>query len=215
MSDHGFKAFKWGVNLNSWLLKEGYLRLKGGADLNSEWFANVDWSKTRAYALGLTGIFLNVRGRESLGLVQFGEERIALQNEIKHKLENLRDNKNGLKPIRRVIITQDALKGPYTVEAPDLIIGYADGFRASWNSAVGKITDNVIEENTKSWSGDHCLDPDLVPGVFFSNWKIEDKFPSIEDIGPTILNVFGVESNAFHDGKILKLYKKDDTYDAE
>jgi predicted AlkP superfamily phosphohydrolase/phosphomutase len=215
MSDHGFKPFKWGVNLNSWLLKEGYLTLKEGADPNSEWFADVDWSKTRAYAFGLAGIFFNVQGRESCGLVKSGEERIVLQNEIKHKLENLWDNNNGLKPIRRVIITQDALKGPYTMEAPDLIIGYAEGFRVSWNSAIGKITDKVVEENTRSWSGDHCVDPDLVPGVFFSNWKLEDKFPAIEDIGPTILNVFGVEPSAFHDGKILKIYKKDYTHDSE
>jgi predicted AlkP superfamily phosphohydrolase/phosphomutase len=215
MSDHGFKPFKWGVNLNTWLWKEGYLALKEGCDPGSEWFADVDWAKTRAYAYGLAGIFLNVRGRESCGQVKPGEERISLQHEIKQKLESLMDTTNGLKPIRRAIITQEALKGPYTVEAPDLIIGYAEGFRASWNSAIGKITDNVIENNTRSWSGDHCVDPDLVPGVFFSNWMLEDKSPGIEDIGPTILNVFGMAPNAFHDGKILRIYRKDNTHDSK
>ena len=215
MSDHGFKPFKWGVNLNSWLWKEGYLVLKEGGNPGSEWFADVDWTQTRAYAYGLAGIFLNVQGRESYGQVKPGEERISLQNEIKHKLEGLLDKTNGLKPIRRVIISQEALKGPYTVEAPDLIIGYEEGFRASWNSAIGKITDKVIEDNTRSWSGDHCLDPNLVPGVFFSNWMLEDKSPSIEDIGPTILNVFGLDPDKFHDGRPLKIYKKERTHDSK
>ena len=206
ISDHGFKPFKWGVNLNSWLWKEGYLILKEGANPGSEWFADVDWSRTRAYAYGLAGVFLNVRGRECHGLVNSGEERIALQHEIKHKLESLLDKKNGLKPIRRILMAQEIFKGPYTSEAPDLLIGYEDGFRASWNSAIGKISDNIIEDNTRGWSGDHCMDPDLVPGVFFSNWKLEDKSPAIEDIGPTILNLFGLEPCSFHDGKILKIY---------
>lgn len=214
MSDHGFKVFKWGVNLNSWLLREGYLTLKEGAD-PGEWFAGVDWTRTRAYAYGLAGIFLNVRGRESCGLVTSGEERIALQNEIKDKLENLWDQNSELKPIRRVIISQDSLKGPYTDEAPDLIIGYEEGFRASWNSAIGKITDKIIEENTRSWSGDHCIDPDLVPGVFFSNWRLEDKSPSIEDIAPTILNLFGLGRFGFHDGNVLNMYKGNSIYDTQ
>jgi predicted AlkP superfamily phosphohydrolase/phosphomutase len=213
ISDHGFKSFKWGVNLNSWLQKEGYLVLKDGANPDAEWFADVDWSRTRAYAYGLAGIFFNIKGRERFGIIDNNKNRNALQDEIKHKLENLLDNKNSFKPIRRVIKSQDAFKGPYTAEAPDLLIGYEEGFRASWNSAIGKVTDMVIEENTRSWSGDHCIDPDLVPGVFFSNWKLEDNSPSIEDIAPTILNLFGLDRSGFHDGKILKMHNEKSVYD--
>ena len=215
ISDHGFKAFKWGVNLNSWLWQEGYLVLKEGAGPGAEWFAEVDWPRTRAYALGLTGIFFNLRGRERLGLVQRGEESLTLQHEIKQKLENLYDENTHMRPIKRVILSQESLQGPYTGEAPDLFIGYNKGYRASWNSAVGRITDQVIEPNTRSWSGDHSIDPDLVPGVFFSNWKLADKTPAIEDIAPTLLHLFGVGKSGFHDGKVLSMHKDNDSYEEQ
>jgi predicted AlkP superfamily phosphohydrolase/phosphomutase len=207
ISDHGFRQFKWGINMNTWLWKQGYLTLKKGATPGKEWFGDVDWSKTRAYAYGLSGIFVNIHGREPHGIVRFGGERLALQEEIKHKLESLRDERNELKPVRRAILAQEVLKGPFREEAPDLFIGYAEGYRVSWNSAIGKITENVVEDNTRSWSGDHTIDPDLVPGVFFSNWKLKDLEPYIGDIGPTILNLFGLDRCGFHDGKILKLIK--------
>jgi predicted AlkP superfamily phosphohydrolase/phosphomutase len=205
ISDHGFKSFKWGVNLNSWLWKEGYLVLKEGESPGVQWYGNVDWTKTRAFAFGLVGIFLNIKGRERHGIVHSGEKRVALQQEIKEKLEALRDEENALKPIRSAYLSQDVLKGPYTHDAPDIFIGYEEGYRVSWNSAVGRTTDQVIEENTRSWSGDHCIDPALVPGVFFSNWKLEEKAPSIGDLGPTILNLFGLEPMRFHDGRVLTL----------
>ncbi len=205
VSDHGFKPFKWGVNLNSWLLKEGYLVLEPGALPGAEWLENVDWNHTRAFSIGLSGIFFNIRGRERYGCVAPGRERRALQLEIKDKLEALMDEKNGHHPIRRCILAQDAMKGPYVDDAPDMIIGYHEGYRASWNSAVGKITDQIIEDNTKSWSGDHCIDPDLVPGVFFSNWKLHDEKASMEDIAPTILSLFGLQRQPFHDGRVLNL----------
>ncbi len=207
VSDHGFKPFKWGINLNTWLWKEGYLVLKEGAVPGAKWFAEVDWSRTRAFAYALAGIFLNVRGRERDGIVAPGKERLALQHEIKNKLEALVDEKNGSNPIRRCILTQEVLKGPYVNDAPDLIVGYQTGYRASWNSAIGKITDLVIEDNTRSWSGDHCIDPKLVPGVFFSNWKLEDETPSLVDIAPTILSLFGAERQGFHDGKVLNFIR--------
>jgi predicted AlkP superfamily phosphohydrolase/phosphomutase len=207
VSDHGFKAFKWGVNLNTWLWQEGYLVLKEGAEPGKDWFAGVDWSRTRAFAYGLAGIFFNVQGRERDGIVAPGEERLALQQEIKQKLEAVGDEQNGSHPIRRCIPAQEVLKGPYINDAPDLFVGYHVGYRASWNSAIGKITDQVIEANTKSWSGDHSIDPELVPGVFFSNWKLDDETPALVDIAPTILSLFGSGRQSFHDGKVLNLIK--------
>jgi predicted AlkP superfamily phosphohydrolase/phosphomutase len=205
ISDHGFKPFKWGVNLNTWLYKEGYLVLKEGAEPGGEWFANVDWPRTRAFSMGLTGIFLNIRGRERDGTVEPGKDRVALQIEIKNKLEALVDDRNGTRPIRRCFLAQEVLRGPYKDEAPDLMIGYRTGYRVSWNSAVGKITDEVIEENTRSWSGDHSIDPILVPGIFFSNWKLAERTPALVDVAPTILSLFGAEPQSFHDGKALTL----------
>lgn len=207
VSDHGFTSFKWGINLNTWLWKEGYLVLKDGAKPGNIWFADVDWQRTQAFAYGLAGIFLNVKGREQQGIVTNGEERIRLQQEIAQKLEALVDENSGSPPIRRCLLAQEALKGPYVNDAPDLLVGYHRGYRASWNSAVGKITDDVVETNTKSWSGDHGIDPELVPGVFFCNWKLDDEHPSIADIAPTILSLFGSGRKAFHDGKVLTLTK--------
>ncbi|MFC1485711.1 alkaline phosphatase family protein [Candidatus Latescibacterota bacterium] len=203
VSDHGFAPFKWGVNLNSWLWREGYLVLRDGVGPGGKWFQDVDWRRTRAYAYGLAGIFLNVRGRERDGIVESGEERQRLAEEIKGKLELLVDEKNGKKPIRRVMLREEIHHGPYMNEAHDLFIGYDAGWRASWNSAVGMVTDEVFEANTKSWSGDHCIDPEVVPGVLFSNWRLEEKSPSIMDLAPTIVNLFGLPPQKFHDGSLL------------
>jgi len=205
ISDHGFKQFKWGVNLNTWLWQKGYLVLRDNSSPGGVWFADIDWAKTRAFAFGLAGIFLNLKGREKRGRVKRGDESIALQNELKEKLMVLVDEDNNQRPIRNVYLSQDVLKGPYVNDAPDLFIGYASGYRASWNSAIGKITGEVIEENTKSWSGDHCIDPDLAPGVFFSNWKMEERHPSLTDMAPTILNLFGIEKQRYHDGRVLQM----------
>ena len=205
ISDHGFKSFKWGVNLNSWLYKEGYLVLRNGSAPVGDWFSNVDWPRTRAYGYGLTGIFLNMKGRERYGTVLPGENRKKTLLELKSRLESLVDENNKTCPIRRCILAEEVLKGPYTNEAPDLIVGYNIGYRTSWNSAVGKITDQVIESNTKNWSGDHTIDPDLVPGVFFSNWRLNAKMPALEDIAPTILSLFGLGHQRFQDGKVLDL----------
>jgi len=91
-------------------------------------------------------------------------------------------------------------------DAPDLIIGYHEGYRTSWNSATGKITDEVFEDNTRSWSGDHCIDPEFVPGVFFCNWRKDGEPISLMDIGPTIINLYGLKPKSFHDGRVVKLH---------
>ncbi len=205
MSDHGFKPFFWGVNLNSWLWQNGYLKLKVPVPTESIWYSDVDWTKTVAFAYGLTGIFLNLKGREKSGIVSSGKEKLSLQREIGEKLLALSQPDGGKKPIRKIYFSQDALKGPYVSEAPDILVGYESGFRVSWNSAVGKITNSIFEENNKSWSGDHGIDPKLVPGVLFCNWKIAEKNPAIVDIAPTILHQFGIAKPKYQDGKVLDL----------
>ena len=207
ISDHGFKAFKWGVNLNTWLWQEGYLVLKDGASPGAEWLAEVDWSKTRAYAFGLAGIFINTHGRERSGVVRPGPEKQALLLELQGRLEGLVDAARNAKPIRRAILAAHELSGPYVKDGPDIFAGYSEGYRVSWNSAIGKITDQVIEPNRKRWSGDHCLDPELVPGVIFSNWRLDDPAPALMDLAPTILDVFGLPKPKFQDGRVLAMYR--------
>jgi predicted AlkP superfamily phosphohydrolase/phosphomutase len=203
MSDHGFKSFRRGVNLNSWLYRNGYLTLKNGRPRSEEWFKDVDWTRTRAYALGLGGLYLNLRGRESQGVVAAGEEARRLKDELIRGLQGLRDEAGGERAISRVY-DRDALpSGPYQENSPDLIIGYNVGYRASWDSVTGKVNDIVIEDNTKAWSGDHCIDPVHVPGVFFSNFKINTRTPSIIDIAPTVLSLFGLAVPGHMDGRPL------------
>ncbi|MDD5759457.1 MAG: alkaline phosphatase family protein [Desulfobulbaceae bacterium] len=207
ISDHGFKHFKWGVNLNTWLWQEGYLVIRDGGKPGAEWFADVDWSKTRAFAFGLAGIFINTKGRERQGIVKPGEDKQSLLLELKTRLESLHDEERNARPIRRAILASQELSGPYTKDAPDIFAGYNEGYRVSWNSAIGKVSEHIIEPNHKRWSGDHCLDPKLVPGVIFSNWEIEDEAPALMDMAPTILNIFGIEKPQFHDGKVLNIKK--------
>ncbi len=203
ISDHGFKSFARGINLNSWLWQNGYLALRPGAAESGEWFKHVDWSKTRAYTLGLNGLYLNIQGREKFGIVKPGAEADALKQELKKKLDGLRDPQSGKTGISGVFLNDAVYAGPYSVNAPDLIIGYADGFRASWDAVTGKVTSVVFDDNHKAWSGDHCIDPRLVPGVFFSSHAVAEEKFGIVDLAPTILHLFGLPRPAHMDGRVL------------
>jgi predicted AlkP superfamily phosphohydrolase/phosphomutase len=205
VSDHGFKSFARCVNLNAWLHQNGYLALKPGKVESCDWFEDVDWSHTRAYTMGLNGLYLNLKGRERQGTVSPGPEADGLKAQLRQKLDGLIDPSSGQVGITGVFDCDAVYAGPYSENAPDLIIGYGDGFRASWDSVMGKVTTRIFEDNLKAWSGDHCVDPRLVPGVLFSNHKIEDEKPGIVDLAPTILKVFGLEIPAHFDGKPLKV----------
>jgi len=203
LSDHGFCNFRRGVNLNTWLKNEGYLVLKEGHETSGDWFAEVDWDKTRAFTLGLTGIFVNRKGREAKGTVEKGPELDALCREIKEKLEKLVDPEDGSSVIKEAFLTRELHSGPYADMAPEILIGYHRGFRHSWDCATGSVTADVLTDNTKSWSGDHCVDPRLVPGVFWCNRKIAVSDPNILDIAPTALDLFGVPVPRYMQGKNL------------
>ncbi len=203
LSDHGFASFRRGVNLNTWLRAHGYLTLKDGCDGSSEWLQDVDWSQTKAFSLGLTGVFLNVKGREAQGIVNPGDEAQALKDELIGKLNGLRDDEKNEEGITEVFDTTKLYGGPYLRNAPDLLIGYNRGYRISWDSASGMVSGPVFEDNTKAWSGDHCVDPRQVPGVLFCNAKIDDDDPSLVDIAPTALELFGVKPPQHMEGKAL------------
>jgi len=200
LSDHGFCSFRRGVNLNAWLHKNGYLALLNDAEESGDYFEGVDWTRTRAYTFGLGGLYLNLKGREAGGIVSPSEAG-ALRKELIKKLSGLRDEEKGQVSIRNVYAAGALYKGPYLDAAPDLIVGYAAGYRTSWEAAVGKVSARVFEDNTKAWSGDHCVDPLLVPGVLFSNRKVDAQDPGIEDMAPTALELFGVQPPAWMEGK--------------
>lgn len=203
ISDHGFTNFRRGVNLNTWLRENGYLVLKEGHETSADWFAHVDWTKTKAFTLGLTGVFINRKGREKQGLIEKGPELDRLCRELKTKLEALRDPATGEPVIKEVFLTREMHHGPYADAAPELLIGYHKGFRHSWECATGSVTREVFTDNTRSWSGDHCVDPRLVPGVFWSNRKIDAAAPALIDMAPTVLDLFGVPIPSYMQGKPL------------
>lgn len=201
ISDHGFCTFKRGVNLNTWLWQNGYLCLHEGCTHSDEWLAQVDWSRTRAFALGLTGLFINLRGREVSGIVAPGTELRQLKAELCSRLTGLVDQETGETAINKAWDTAASFSGPYTDDGPDLLIGYNAGYRASWSGASGQVTEAVFETNTRPWSGDHCVDPRLVPGVFFCNRKIDIRNPHLLDIPPSILGLFGIEPPSYMQGR--------------
>jgi len=193
LSDHGFAPYRRSFNLNTWLLNNGYLSLKSDANPdNNEPLANVDWSKTRAYGLGLNGLYLNMHARERAGIVTPGVEADSLLKEIKEKLLAVRDPKNNLPVITRVDFAADAYQGPYVHDGPDALVGYNRGYRAGWKTILGAFPPEVLEDNTNAWSGDHCMDYTLVPGVLLSNRNIAAETPALTDIAPTILAELGI-----------------------
>lgn len=202
LSDHGFASFRRGINLNSWLYQNGYLALKDGAQFGTDYFKDVDWSRTRAFAVGLSGFYLNRRGREHQGILS-EEEFVALKIELAQKLEALRDPLDGEVVIRKVYDTTRAYRGVYTEDAPDMIVGYAPGYRVSWESVTGGLEQEVFSDNIKAWSGDHHVDPKAVPGVLFSNLKLRGENPHIIDMAPTVLDLFAVAAPKYMEGRVV------------
>lgn len=200
ISDHGFASFRRGLDLNRWLLDAGYLHVHAGRE-GEEYLAGVDWSRTRAFAIGLAGIYLNLQGKYSQGIVEPGDEATQLADEIARRLAEIRDPLDGASAVRRVYQTAQVYRGPYQSQAPELIVGYQRGYRVSWETAVGRITPEVFHANTKAWSGDHCIDPAVVPGVLFCNRAVQAERPRLMDVAPTVLDLFGVAPPEHMDGK--------------
>jgi predicted AlkP superfamily phosphohydrolase/phosphomutase len=192
LSDHGFAPYRRSFNLNTWLLNNGYITRKkdAGAD-SAEPFSDVDWSRTQAYGLGLNGLYLNLHGREREGIVDLRQADVLLR-EIRQKLLEVRDPKDGSQVITRIDLASEAYQGPYARSGPDALVGYNRGYRAGWKTILGAFPAEVLEDNTNAWSGDHCMDFTKVPGVLLSNRKIEAQTPALTDIAPTILSEFGI-----------------------
>jgi predicted AlkP superfamily phosphohydrolase/phosphomutase len=210
VSDHGFKQFQRGVNLNSWFRENGYLFLKDDPlegplpPLNGRKAAphEIDWSRTRAYTNGLGGAYLNLRGREQDGCVD-PAEAAELKRELARKLRGLRDPERGSVAIGEVWDAMETYHGPYRENAPDLLIGYRPGYRADWDAAVGLVTGSAIVDNMRSWSGDHCMDPRQVPGVLFCSRTFRKTRPALVDLAPSILELFGIRPPAHFTGSSI------------
>jgi predicted AlkP superfamily phosphohydrolase/phosphomutase len=180
MSDHGFAAFDRAVNLNAWLRDQGLLAMHD-AD-------HIDWSRTQAYALGLNGLYLNLAGREKYGIVRPGVEQRALLEKIRAQLLSFRDPQG-----RTVVETAVPMHSPANATvAPDLIVGYAPGYRASWRTALGQTAEVEIEDNIDAWIADHCINAADVPGVVLTGRPMRVPDPALKDLPVSILALFGI-----------------------
>lgn len=216
LSDHGFASFRKSVNYNTWLVMNGYMTLKTGVQVkdrnvemlfdSGQFWENVDWSHTRAYAMGLGEMYINVKGRESQGIVNPGADYDALKSELKSRLVTMTDMETMEHPVRRVLAREDVYRQFDPNMIPDLFVTNNDGYRVSWQTSLGGIPKNLIEPNKQTWSGDHCsVDPEIVKGIFFYNRKLStDRAPYIADVYPTVLGLLGVPAPYELDGVALK-----------
>ncbi len=200
LSDHGFSPFTREFNLNTWLYNNGYLALTDPTKLeDGEFFRYVDWSKTKAYGLGINGLYLNVKDREKRGSINEKEAQ-TVKKEIMAKLPQVKDPKNGNPVITTAYDPFKLYSGPFVDLAPDLVIGYQRGYRSSDETVLGTFIKEEITDRTNKWSADHCMDPALVPGILLSNKKWQGS-PNIWDLAPTILSEFGITPPKEMDGK--------------
>jgi predicted AlkP superfamily phosphohydrolase/phosphomutase len=213
LSDHGFATWRRSVNYNTWLVQNGYLVLKGGAERKSlealfsrgQFWESVDWSKSRAYAMGLGDVYVNLQGREAGGIVPPGAPYEALRDELVARLQALADPTNGERAVSRVFKREQVYRRFDPRLIPDLIVTNRPGYRVSWQSSLGVPTQSVFEDNRDVWSGDHCsLDPDLVRGIFFSSRSFRtDPIPGIADVTASVRTMLGAPPVADAAGKAL------------
>jgi predicted AlkP superfamily phosphohydrolase/phosphomutase len=198
MSDHGFANFKRQFNLNAWLKAEGYL----GPEEATGILSDVDWGRSKAYGLGINGLYINLRGREAYGKVEPGAEYELYMDELTEKLEAVTDE-DGRRVIAKVHRSDKAFKGEALEFAPDLIVGYSRDYRASWDTCLGNMGGHILYDNDSAWSADHCADVSEVPGVLFSNRPIAKADPALVDLAPTILQECGLDVPKQMEGKTV------------
>lgn len=212
LSDHGFASFRKEVNYNRWLVDNGYMTLKEETGLMSLYdlfddnrllFKNVDWSKTKAYGLGLGNIYVNLKGREREGIVERGKEYDELLDAICRDLPKITDPETGEFPVCKVYKRDEIYSGYDADLVPDLRVSNNPGYRVSWQTSLGGVPDPLISVNSKPWSGDHCsLDPHWVKGMFFANRRLEGDV-NILDVAPSALTLLGRPKPADMEGKVL------------
>jgi predicted AlkP superfamily phosphohydrolase/phosphomutase len=179
LSDHGFADFGYKAHLNRWLIERGYLVVRGEAKSGS--LQDVDWSQSRAYAVGLNSLYLNLAGREGQGCVQ-ADQRETLTDKLCDELRGWR-GPDGRQVVQRVWCRDEVFVGPFAVYGPDMVVGFSPGYRASAETGLGKWEAVSVEPNHDHWGADHCVDSRAVPGVLFSTHDISNyPHPSYRDI---------------------------------
>ena len=220
VSDHGFSSFRRQVNLNNALYELGFLKFIDdenveavrGRGRSADLLGRVDWTRTQAYSLGLGEVFINLAGREPRGVVQ-PDQYDAVVEQVRQALLGLRDPQDGAQVVTSVSRRDELYDGPWWKEGTayrkirgvptevhhdgfaDLFLGYSPGYRVSWGNTMGGIDPATITDNDNHWSGDHVsVDPAHVPGILFSNRKLERPTEArLLDIAPTMLVRYGID----------------------
>jgi predicted AlkP superfamily phosphohydrolase/phosphomutase len=190
LSDHGFAPYYRSFNLNTWLAENGYLAGHNLEDRDASIFSHADWYNTLAYALGFNALYLNLQGREPYGAVS-PNERETLARQLADELRRVRDPETGGRVIEEVHLAEDVYSRDVKGHAPDLVVGYARGYRCADGSVLGDLGERLIEDNRDKWSGDHCIARSLVPGILLSNQPLQVEQPSIPDVTAAVLADFG------------------------
>lgn len=196
MSDHGFTSWRRVFNLNAWLYQNGYLAVKDESLPEVDGLRNVDWARTRAYGIGLNGLYINVKGRERDGIVP-PEDREALLAGIAGKLEAEIDPWTGEPAVARVFLRDETFSdGGRREIGPDAVMGYAKGTGGGNESALGLVGPDVLTDNEDAWSGDHRMDPSCVPGILATSRPLKRPAANLRELHYSVLAEFGVEPRA-------------------
>ncbi len=117
-------------------------------------------------------------------------------------MSGLVDPASGAIAVRRVRPRESVYSGPFVADAPDLLVDFAPGYRVSWGTSLGGAPEGQFEDNTRKWSGDHIIDPSLVPGVLFMNRPFRGAGADpAKDMAPTILDALGVPKGPDMEGR--------------
>ena len=211
VSDHGFHSWRKAVNLNTWLVQEGFMVLTGRSSEEKNlgdlfgagtFWEHVDWSRTRAYAMGLGQIYFNTRGREGQGIVSPGAEALALSDSLSARLLTMTDPETGERIVGNVYPRDKVYSGPYLQNASDLQVGFKDGYRVSWQTSLGGAPAGIVYPNMKKWSADHgSFDVADTAGTLISSMKLPGARYDITDVSPSILRYFGLTPASDIDGR--------------
>jgi predicted AlkP superfamily phosphohydrolase/phosphomutase len=160
----------------------------------------VDWAGTRAYALGLGGIWLNVRGRERLG-VPSADDPPALGWRLAEALAGLEDPERVRVTVTSVRSREERCAGACAAESPDLVVDSAPGDRVSWGTAWGGEGRGIFEDDVRPWNGARVVEPARMPRILFMSGPFRGAGASLLDLAPTIRAALGGPSSPEMEGR--------------
>jgi predicted AlkP superfamily phosphohydrolase/phosphomutase len=252
MSDHGAGPIDKWLNLNSWLLRQGLIRLKPGLPSRLRhllfrlgWtpntayrlasslrlglvdraavrvkrkgsvmganplmrlflsFEDIDWPRTRAYTLGgnLTGVWVNLKGREPHGAVAPGAGYEQVREELIASLKQLHDPDTG-EPVVTAIHRREAVyEGPYLYRAPDVL--FETRGEQYTGSGIQEFVSNATMAPSPIFSGCHRQAGMVILAGTPFRQGVRLREQRIVDLAPTILHLLGYDVPVDMDGQVM------------